>query len=128
MRKDARGWWMALVLFGAPACFQSDFVLYGPVCEDAAGCEGALGERDGDRVCFFPRIDVALGPGYCTVLCNSDACDSQDGTFLECIPRMTQEGESLSVCAFTCTTDADCPERMTCANDPSDGERKLCVP
>ncbi|MDC0673437.1 hypothetical protein [Nannocystis radixulma] len=128
MRKYARRRTIGLMLLTASACFQSDFVLYGPTCEDASECEGALGERSDGRVCFFPRIDQALGPGYCTVACELEQCAAQGGLAPECLTRSTQDGRELSVCAFFCVADDDCPERMTCMDDPHGGERKLCVP
>lgn len=114
------------------ACFQSDFVLYGPECQAAEACAGVVGDGSDRRVCFFPEPDPAASrPGYCSVECDPDAdpCQPHGGEFqLECITRSRAEGGSLSVCALTCEPDGDCPGSMSCEPDPKGGTSWLCIP
>lgn len=121
-----RRWVFPIVgaLSGLVSCFQSDFVLYGPLCQkgESEACRRGLGDKSEERVCFRP--DPASDVGYCALSCIS-ACENPGGSELRCIDR----GDVARVCALDCADDVDCPEEMRCEDDPTGLESfKLCVP
>lgn len=100
----------------AGACFQADFMFYGPECGSSDDCVG-----DGSR-CFEPIKD---SPGYCARGCDSDRqeCASFEGHQLSCL-----EVDKIWSCILTCEVDSDCPSDMRCSARMLQNEtRNLCI-
>lgn len=112
--------------FGAGACFQSDFVLYGPRCNvGKSDCEDVIGDRGQPRTCYGP----VTGLGYCTQLCETaEDCGTEPESKLRCLERIVDKGTKI-LCVLVCESESDCPDSMDCIPDPEgDEDLKLCVP
>jgi hypothetical protein len=124
---------VALLLGGVitGACFQSDFVLYGPVCApgpDRDDCADVVGER-GDRLCFSPEADAEVG--YCSVKCDladPGSCAPRNGLSPRCIGWENQDGEVAGVCTLVCGEGVECPDGMRCEPHAAGGDSSLCIP